>query len=124
VLLGFAARGQAAVATMEAVLRMPRVVDDRGWCALLAQAQPASGAFGTAPRNLGVGPAFWQFDMAISRLVSFGTRHAEVRLEAFNLFNHFNWGDPVLNFNSATFGKITTQEGDPRILQFGIKYDF
>jgi len=26
--------------------------------------------------------------------------------------------------NSATFGRITTQAGDPRIMQFGIKYDF
>jgi carboxypeptidase family protein len=89
-----------------------------------AFAQPAAGTFGNVPRNAVVGPAFWQLDMAISRLVSFGTRHAELRLEAFNVFNHFNWGDPVLNFNSSTFGRITTQEGDPRILQFGIKYDF
>jgi len=89
-----------------------------------AFAQPAAGAFGNVPRNAVVGPAFWQLDMAISRLVSFGTRHAELRLEAFNVFNHFNWGDPVTNFNSSTFGRITTQEGDPRILQFGIKYDF
>jgi hypothetical protein len=48
----------------------------------------------------------------------------ELRLESFNLLNHFNWGDPVVNFNSSTFGKITTQAGDPRIMQFGIKYDF
>jgi Carboxypeptidase regulatory-like domain len=89
-----------------------------------AFAQPAAGTFGNVPRNAVVGPAFWQLDMAISRLVSFGTRHAELRLEAFNVFNHFNWGDPVTNFNSSTFGRITTQEGDPRILQFGVKYDF
>jgi hypothetical protein len=89
-----------------------------------AFAQPAAGAFGNVPRNAAVGPAFWQFDMAVSRLIPFGTRRAELRLEAFNLFNHFNWGDPVVNFNSSTFGKITTQTGDPRILQFGIKYDF
>jgi len=58
----------------------------------------------------------------------------ELRVETFNLFNTFNWGDPVINFNSSTFGRITTQAetpaatpaGDkgPRIVQFGIKYDF
>jgi hypothetical protein len=89
-----------------------------------AFAQPAAGAFGNVQRNVAVGPAFWQLDMAISRLVPLGTRRAELRFEAFNVFNHFNWGDPVTNFNSSTFGKITTQTGDPRILQFGIKYDF
>ena len=45
-------------------------------------------------------------------------------LETFNLLNHFNWGDPQVNFNAGTFGRITTQAGAPRIMQFGIKYDF
>jgi len=81
-----------------------------------------------------VGPAFRQIDLAISKLVPFGTQRMELRVETFNLFNTFNWGDPVINFNSSTFGRITTQAetpsatpaGDkgPRIVQFGIKYDF
>jgi hypothetical protein len=89
-----------------------------------AFAQPAAGTFGNLPRNYAVGPAFWQVNLAVSKFVSLGTRRVELRLESFNLFNHFNWGDPQTNFNSSTFGKITTQAGDPRILQFGIKYDF
>jgi hypothetical protein len=89
-----------------------------------AFAHPASGTLGNATRNLAVGPAFWQVDMAISKLVPVGTQRLELRLETFNLFNTFNWGNPVTNFNSGTFGRITTQEGDPRILQFGVKYDF
>jgi len=89
-----------------------------------AFAQPAAGALGNLPRNYAVGPAFWQVNLAVSKFVSLGTRRVELRLESFNLFNHFNWGDPQTNFNSSTFGKITTQAGDPRILQFGIKYDF
>ena len=55
-----------------------------------------------------------------------------LRLESFNVLNHFNWGDPVTNFNSGQFGRITSLAGTPpngvygtmRILQFGIKYDF
>jgi len=89
-----------------------------------AFAQPVAGAFGTAPRNYVVRPAFWNIDMAISKLIPFGARRVELRLETFNVLNHFNWGDPVANLNSATFGRITTQAGDPRILQFGVKYDF
>jgi hypothetical protein len=89
-----------------------------------AFAQGATGTLGNAPRNVAVGPAFWQVDLAVSRLVPFGTRQVELRLETFNLFNTFNWGDPVTNFNSGTFGRITTQSGDPRILQFGVKYAF
>ena len=52
------------------------------------------------------------------------TRRLELRLESFNLLNHFNWGDPLANFNAGTFGRITTQAGEPRVMQFGIKYDF
>ena len=89
-----------------------------------AFAQGATGTLGNAPRNVAVGPAFWQVDLAVSRLVPFGTRQVELRLETFNLFNTFNWGDPVTNFNSGAFGRITTQAGAPRILQFGVKYDF
>ena len=71
-----------------------------------------------------MGPSFWQVDMLLSRLIQLGTQRVELRFEASNLLNTFNWGDPVTNFNSGAFGRITTQAGAPRILQFGMKYDF
>jgi len=82
------------------------------------------GELGDAKRNLAVGPSYWQVDMLFSRLIPFGTRRVELRLDISNLLNTFNWGDPVTNFNSGQFGRITTQAGAPRILQFGMKYDF
>ena len=82
------------------------------------------GELGDAKRNLAVGPSFWQVDMALSKLIPVGTQRLELRFETFNLFNTFNWGNPATNFNSGTFGRITTQAGAPRILQFGVKYDF
>jgi hypothetical protein len=97
-----------------------------------AFAQPAPGTLGNLPRNAVTGPNYWSVDLAVSRLVALGgTRRVELRLEAFNLTNRFNWGDPLttstssdVNFNAGTFGRITTQAGTPRIIQFGIKYDF
>ena len=60
-----------------------------------------------------------------SRLVPLAsTQNLELRLEVFNLLNNFNWGNPNLNFNAGTFGRITTSASDPRVLQFGIKYGF
>ena len=44
--------------------------------------------------------------------------------DAFNITNHFNWGQPNSNLLSSTFGRILSMSGDPRILQFGIKYGF
>ena len=90
-----------------------------------AFAQPAPGAFGTYQRNSIDGPGFWKIDLAISRLVSIAsTQNLELRVEVFNLTNNFNWDVPNLNFAAATFGRITTQAGTPRIMQFGIKYGF
>jgi hypothetical protein len=89
-----------------------------------AFAHAAPGMLGNAIRNVAEGPKYWQVDLAISRLVPVGTQRFELRIETFNLFNTFNWGDPATNFNAANFGRITTQAGTPRIMQFGVKYDF
>ena len=71
------------------------------------------------------GSGFWTIDMALSRLINFGdTRSLELRVEAFNLTNNFNWGAPGTNLNNAQFGRITAMAGSPRIMQFGIKYGF
>jgi len=71
------------------------------------------------------GPGFWTVDMALSRLISLrGAHSVELRIEAFNLLNNFNWGNPVTVLDTPTFGRIQTVGGDPRILQFGVKYGF
>jgi hypothetical protein len=48
----------------------------------------------------------------------------QVRVEAFNVFNHINWA-LVNNFaaidNAATAGKITSMAGRPRQIQFGLR---
>jgi hypothetical protein len=87
--------------------------------------QPAPGVFGNHEVNSIRGPGFWKIDLALSRLFSFATtQNVEIRIEAFNLLNNFNWGLPITNFSSGNFGRIQTQAGDSRILQFGVKYGF
>ena len=50
-----------------------------------------------------------------------GTRDIEVRVDAFNAFNWFQWGQPATALNNlATFGQITT--ADTRAMQFAIGY--
>jgi hypothetical protein len=90
-----------------------------------AFAQPTPGTLGSSQRNSVRGPGFWAVDMALSRTVTFSqSQNVELRLETFNLLNNFNWGNPGLNLAAGTFGRITTQAGAPRILQFGVKYGF
>jgi hypothetical protein len=45
-----------------------------------------------------------------------------------NIFNHTNYADPILNLNSANFGKITsvasTEFGGARTDQVGVRIEF
>jgi hypothetical protein len=104
------------------------------WLNPAAFAQPALGTLGNFERSNLRAPNYWTIDVALSRLIPFGaTRTLELRAEAFNLLNTFNWGPPVLaqgadrthhNFNTASFGLITAMAGAPRIFQFGMKVGF
>jgi len=66
----------------------------------------------------------WQFDASLSRTLRVGeTRRVEVRAEACNVTNGFRAQNPNTNISNANFGKILSS-GDPRILQFALKYSF
>ena len=97
-----------------------------GYYNIAAFSRPAAGKLGDAPYNMLRGPGFWQWDQSFVRGFEVGTgRRIEFRAEAINLTNHFNKGNPsaVLS-NPATFGRITTSVGTPRIWQFAVKYLF
>ena len=47
----------------------------------------------------------------------------EARVEAFNALNWLRPKDPNTTLSSTTFGQIMTA-WDPRIMQFGLKYQF
>jgi len=97
---------------------------------------PAPGTYGNLPRNALRGPGTWRVDTALTRRFSLsGSRQLEARLEAFNLFNHVGpgvtqqingfgaVGNPTTVFTNTLFGKVTSA-GDPRIMQFAVKYLF
>jgi hypothetical protein len=95
-----------------------------------AFAAPAPGTFGDLPYRAVEGPGYWAIDVALSKIVQLGgTQNIELRIESFNITNNFNWGIPTTGTNftslsSSQFGRITTNGGTPRIMQFGIKYNF
>jgi hypothetical protein len=85
---------------------------------------PAPGSLGNMGPNNIEGPATWQFDMALSRV--FGVREnqrLEVRAEAYNVTNSLRRLNPTTNFGNSIFGQINTS-GDPRLMQFALKYVF
>jgi hypothetical protein len=89
-----------------------------------AFAAPAVGTLGNMERNSVYGPGTHTIDLSLVRSFRFNGNHRiEARIESFNALNWFQWNNPVTNFNNVDFGRITSA-GDPRIMQFAIKYQF
>jgi outer membrane receptor protein involved in Fe transport len=96
--------------------------------------RPAVGTFGNLPRNELRGPGYWRVDASLFKHFDFGdSRTIEVRIEAVNLFNHVNLGNPDAEvgvpgnpnpnagrINSTAFGGNDLQ----RNFQFGLKLRF
>jgi len=87
--------------------------------------QNAVGKFGTAGRNIIIGPGFQNFDFALSRNFNVTERfRIQFRTELFNAFNHANFNYPAATQNApTTFGQIASAL-DPRQMQFGLKIIF
>jgi hypothetical protein len=47
-----------------------------------------------------------------------------LQMDAFNAFNWVNWGNVNTNPNNANFGRITSQSGQPRVIQFNARIMF
>lgn len=90
---------------------------------------------GDAPRNFVRGFGAWQMDLAVRReFPIFESLKLQFRAEAFNVFNHANFGTVNDNFGQKTFGQATGtlanspgilnplyQMGGPRSMQFALK---
>ena len=90
-----------------------------------AFSQPLPAHFGALGRNTFNGPSLFQVDMNIQKAIPITERvHFEVRMEAFNLFNHPNFGLPNTTLTSPTFGVISGTSTINRELQWGAKIVF
>jgi hypothetical protein len=83
-----------------------------------------AGRFGNFGRNVFHGPGDILFDVSLIKRTRLGENKAiEFRTEAFNVLNHANFGNPNGGISSTSFGRITTTR-DPRLIQFGLKFQF
>jgi hypothetical protein len=95
-----------------------------GWINPAAFRAPATGTYSDLGINTLRGPGGILIDAGVTR--SFKIREAQsiqFRVEAFNLPNHVNPGNPITTLNSQQFGQIVSA-GDPRIMQLALKYVF
>lgn len=96
------------------------------WFDTSAFAQPATRTFGSCDYNSVRGPGFKSMNLSLFRNFRLpNDRRIELRIETFNLFNWVNLGFPGTSVaNPGTFGRITSTLGDPREMQFAIKFYF
>jgi hypothetical protein len=99
---------------------------------------PPTGSVGDAPRNFVRGFGATQLNLAIRREFPLkDSIRLQFRAEAFNIFNHPNFGYVDPNYTDATFGQSTEmlnsslgtvasqyQEGGPRSMQFSLRLSF
>jgi hypothetical protein len=103
----------------------PRLIDSQGRASSEFFTHPTAGTVGHLSLTPVDGPGYWNVDTAVIKRIRFKERLGiELRLEAFNVFNHTNFSVPnSLDINDTDFGKINTAF-DPRILQLAWKFTF
>jgi len=98
------------------------------WLNASAFAVPALGTFGNCGARNFHGPGLQNVDLSLFK--SFPVTEStklEFRAESFNLFNHANFTNPnsfYSPFSLGSFGGIFNTVGDPRELQFALKFYF
>jgi hypothetical protein len=99
-------------------------------------AVPAPGSFGNFHRNSVYGPGVSNFNMSLFKNFNFTeSLRLQLRFEAYNVFNHTQWGNVNTSLsaptsgttfsgaNAGSSGQITSTR-DPRQLQLGGKFYF
>jgi hypothetical protein len=95
------------------------------WFSPSAFTSPAQYTYGNAGRNSLVGPGRTNFDTSIFK--NFPVREGmffQFRLEAFNVFNHPQFGYPIATIGNSQAGQITSTVGNARNMQASLRFQF
>ena len=85
--------------------------------------------FGDLGRNIYKGPFEQNWDISFLKHFKVGERN-DIRFAAdfFNIWNHTNFGNPTVTdveaAGSGSFGKIIQTNGNPRLIQFSLRWAF
>lgn len=95
------------------------------WFNLAAFATPAPYVYGNCGRNILFGPGRTNFDQSLFKDFPIHERFTlQFRAEAFNLFNHPQFGQPNATIGSSSAGIISSIVGNPRSLQGSLRLVF
>ena len=97
------------------------VVDASGKVVL---ANPRPGFTGNLGQNVIEGPSQLRFDLSLAKKILVGEKMSfTVRADAINALNRPIWGNPTVDINSASFGRITSATGN-RTITLNARFDF
>jgi hypothetical protein len=86
---------------------------------------PANFTYGNAGRNIVRGDRLVQLDMSlIKNFRVTETKSFDFRAQVFNLTNTPSFSAPSGNVNLATGGQVTSTRNQPRLYEFGLKFNF
>ena len=95
------------------------------WCNTSAFENAPLYQFGNAGNYITHADGLVSFDVAIQKVFNIAEGHAiEFRTEFFNLPNNVNFGLPEERMDRGSFGQINSQNGEPRQIQFALRYRF
>ena len=78
--------------------------------------------YGNSGRNILFGPGLWNLDLSLHKVFTITERmRLQFRAESFNFTNTPAFGQPAATINALGAGAITSA-GDPRRIQFGLKF--
>ena len=113
--------------------RADRLADGKGprqvgpgttWLDRSAFREPVAGTLGNSGVGVVRGPGLKQFDFSVHKLFPIKERmNLEFRTEFFNLTNTPQFNAPNRSASSATFGEVTSAQGE-RNIQFALKLNF
>jgi hypothetical protein len=96
----------------------PTVIPNSNYC--------VSG-FGNLGRNIYRGPHEQNWDFSLIKNLKLTERQSlRFTTDFFNIWNHANFGNPAVTDveNPGAFGKIVSDKGVPRLIQFSLRYAF
>jgi hypothetical protein len=101
--------------------------------ACFVQTTDVTGTYGDAGRGILRGPGAFNIDASIIKNTKIGRLATEIRLEAFNVLNHPQFGNPNTTIGNAAVGTISSMLSSPscslcgtteRQVQLGVKVRF
>ncbi len=95
------------------------------WFSLAEFSTPALYTYGNCGRDILYGPGRWNWDESLFKNFPIKERVVvQFRFDAFNVFNHPQFGQPNATIGSSSAGIITSTVGNPRQLQLAAHISF